>query len=313
MPRSAPVTAALGLILPTFPQGRAELPSAATLAALCREAETVGAGALWACDHLYWHGPALETFSALGVAAGATDTVAVGSCVLQLPLRHVPSVAKEAASLSHLSGGRLVLGVGVGTHGGEYEAAGAEFAGRGRRLDEGIDALRRAWQAPAGAPYAQRPAPGPIPVWVGGSSEAALRRAARRGDGWIPLFLGPDDYAAAVARLNKEAERAGRDPAGITRAIVAFVSVGAAGADERGLAWMSSLYGLPPRSFARHLVSGDARRCASALARLVESGAEHVAVFVTADDPLPQFADLAGELAARVPVPRTRLPEVSPS
>jgi len=297
---SAPVSQGLGLILPTFPQRRPTLPSAAALADVCRQAEAQGAGALWVCDHLFWHGPNLEALSALGVALAATTEAAVGTCVLQLPLRHVPSVAKEAASLSHLSGGRLVLGVGVGSHRGEYDAAGVDFATRGRRLDDGIDALRRAWAQTAHEHYAQRPAAPAVPVWIGGSSEAALRRAARRGDGWIPLFVAPDEYAAAGHRLDKEADRAGREPGDVARAMVAFVAVGDSDAAERGLEWMGSLYGLPGRSFARHLVTGDARQCASTLARYVEAGARHIAVFVTDDDPLVQFEDLAGEFAAIV-------------
>ncbi len=292
---AGPDVGTLGLILPTFPQDRTVLPSAAVLADLCRRAEVGGAGALWVCDHLFWHGPALEALSALGVAATATRRAAIGTCILQLPLRHAPAVAKEAASLDHLSSGRLVLGVGVGTHPGEYAAAGVEFRSRGRRLDEGIDALRRAWAVSPGDHYAQLPPTGSVPVWVGGSSEAALRRAARRGDGWIPLFVPPDEYGAALGRLDKEAERVGRDPGSLSRATVAFVSVGASGAEERGLSWMASLYGLAPRSFERHLVAGSARRCAAALARFVECGARHIAVFVTSDDPLVQFEDLAGE------------------
>ena len=292
-----PAAATLGLILPTFPQDRAGLPGAAELATLCRGAEAGGAGTLWACDHLFWHRPALEALSALGVAAGATTRAGIGTCVLQLPLRHAPSVAKEAAALAHFSGGRFVLGVGVGTHPGEYAAAGIAFAGRGKRLDDGIDILRRAWAATPGERYAQLPAAGPVPIWVGGSSEAALRRAARRGDGWIPLFIPPGEYAAALGRLDKEADRAGRDPASIARAAVVFVSPGGAGAKERGLSWMASLYGLPGHSFERHLVVGDARRCATALMRFAEAGAQHLAVFVTSDHPLVQFEDLAGEFA----------------
>jgi len=290
----------LGLILPTFPQDRPELPRASALADLCRRAEAGGAGALWVCDHIFWHGPALEALSALGVAASATRHAAVGTCILQLPLRHAPLVAKEAASLDHLSGGRLVLGVGVGTHPGEYAAAGVEFGSRGRRLDDGIDTLRRSWAPPQGDRYAQLPAAGGVPVWVGGSSEAALRRAARRGDGWIPLFVPPEEYGPAMARLDKEAERVGRDPADVARATVAFVSVGGGADTERGLSWMASLYGLPARSFERHLVAGDARHCAAALARFAETGARHIAVFVTSDDPLVQFEDLAGEFAGLI-------------
>ncbi|HTZ09014.1 MAG TPA: LLM class flavin-dependent oxidoreductase, partial [Acidimicrobiales bacterium] len=188
------------------------------------------------------------------------------------------------------------LGVGAGSHRGEYDAAGADFSTRGRQLDDGIDALRRAWARTEG-PYALAPGARPVPVWIGGSSEAALRRAARRGDGWFPLFLGPDDYGAAMDRLDKEAERAGRDPAAVARAIVVFAAVGAHEPGERGLAWMGSLYGLPPSSFARHLVAGDAAHCARVVGRFVEAGADHVAVFVTADDPSVQFEDLAGECA----------------
>ncbi len=124
-----------------------------------------------------------------------------------------------------------------------------------------------------------------------------------RGDGWIPLFVPPDDYGAALGRLGKESERVGRDPTEVARAIVAFVSVGGAGADERGLGWMSSLYGLPARSFERHLVTGTARACATVLARYVDAGAQHVAVFVTTDDPLVQFEDVAGEFAGLVASP----------
>ena len=296
----APGGCSLGLVLPTFPQASGVLASAAELTDTCARAERAGAAGLWACDHLFWHGPNLEALAAVGVAASATTHALVGTCVLQLPLRHVPSVAKQAAALSHLAGGRLVLGVGVGTHAGEYRAAGEDFATRGTRLDAGIDALRAAW-APDQVPgYAQLPTPVSLPVWIGGSSEAALRRAARRGDGWIPLFLGPGEYADAMERLDKESERAGRDGAAVTRATVAFVSVGGTDAAERGLAWMGSLYGLPARSFTRHLVAGDARGCARALSRFVDAGAAHVAVFVTCDDPLIPFEDLAGEFAGLV-------------
>jgi alkanesulfonate monooxygenase SsuD/methylene tetrahydromethanopterin reductase-like flavin-dependent oxidoreductase (luciferase family) len=280
-------------------------PGAAALAELCAAAEAVGADGLWACDHLYWHGPVLECLTALGVAAAATSTATIGSCVLQLPLRSPRAVAKQAASLQHLAGGRLVLGVGSGSRPGEYAAAGVEFATRGRALDAGIDQLRTAW-GPSGSGGAgddrQLPAPETVPVWIGGSSEAALVRAARSGDGWVPLFLSPAEYAAAQDRLDKEAEAAGRDPASIARAVVVFASVDGAAPTDRGLAWMSSLYGIPARAFADHLVSGSARACSQSLERYVEAGAAHVVTFITADDPLVPFAALATEFAGRTTV-----------
>jgi alkanesulfonate monooxygenase SsuD/methylene tetrahydromethanopterin reductase-like flavin-dependent oxidoreductase (luciferase family) len=294
-------------VLPTFPQSDAAPLGASQLSELCTQAEATGATSLWSCDHLFWHGPSMEAFMALAVAATATRGATFGSCVLQLPIRHLPSVAKQAASLSQLSGGRFVLGVGVGAHAGEYAAAGACFAGRGRALDLGIDALRSAW-IPSSERYALLPNPPRIPIWIGGASEAALRRAAARGDGWIPLFVTPEEYAAAHARLDKEAERSGRDPADVTRAVVVFVSLGGDDALDRGLSWMSSLYGLPERSFARHLIAGDARACARALARFADAGVEHVAVFVASDAPLVQFADLAGEYASLRALSRVDVP-----
>ena len=105
-------------------------------------------------------------------------------------------------------------------------------------------------------------------MWVGGSSEAALRRAAHRADGWMPLFLDVDQYGDAVERLAKEVDAAGRPPGAVTPAMVLFVSLD----DDRdrgvvaGTGWMGSLYGLPPKAFERHLVAGTADEVAARVA-----------------------------------------------
>ncbi|MGH9029367.1 MAG: LLM class flavin-dependent oxidoreductase [Acidimicrobiales bacterium] len=303
-PPRATVPGPLGLILPTYPQRRARPPGAEELAGICRRAECAGAGALWACDHLFWHSPSIECLSAVNVAALSTHRATVGSCVLQLPLRDTASVAKQAASISQLSGGRLVLGVGIGSHRGEYEAAGARFETRGARLDEAIGAIRHAWLGGGVGSYRQLPEQGRVPMWVGGSSEAALRRSARLGDGWIPHFVAPSDYEASLERLDKEADRAGRDPAEISRAIVVFVVIGGSAARDDGLEWMGSLYSLPARKFGNHLVSGDIDHVADSLLRYFEAGADHVAVFVAADEPMAQFEELAGRMCELRPTLR---------
>lgn len=315
-----PGPAGLGLILPTFPQAGPP-PTAASLARSCRQAEAAGAAGLWACDHLYWHGPSLECMTALAVASAATERCLIGSCVLQLPLRRPSAVAKAAASLQQLSSGRFVLGVGVGTHAGEYRAAGVDFHRRGQLLDAGLAELRAAWEEDATGGgggddrYRQLPVPAALPVWVGGSSAAALRRAADH-DGWVPLFVSPEDYGRGLRAIRQGAERSGRDPATLSGAVVAFAALGTdhAQAGEAGVRWLSSLYGLPARAFARHLVAGDARAVAQQLARWVEHGAQHVVVFVTDDRPLAAFAELAGEFAtvAGAPVPVGTGPASSP-
>lgn len=338
----------LGLILPTLPQEGGTLPTARSLGQLCRGAEQAGASGLWACDHVFWHGPVVECMTSLTVAAAATDQATVGPCVLQLPLRDRVLAAKQAASLHHLSGGRVVLGLGVGSHPGEYEAAGAAYHRRGHQLDQDVATLRALWargvddiagtdekpplggggpvagtgdrgrldsESGAGAiespgPYHQLPAGVDIPIWFGGSSAASRARTAAVGDGWLPLFVSPDHYPEALADIHHRCEGQGRDPASVVPAMVAFVSVAASAASvdaamTRGTQWMSSLYRIPARAFARHLVSGTARECASALTRWMEGGATHLAVFVTSDDPLVQFQELSGELHHVLGRPRT--------
>ncbi len=319
---------AVGLILPTFVQHSVPAWAApvdrtppdgdplAELADLCREAEAAGASALWACDHLFWHGPCLECMVVLTVAAMATERAVVGSCVIQLPLRRAEAVAKQAATLQILSRGRLVLGVGVGSHRGEYEQVGAAFHSRGHDLDTAIGELHRSWRSGHDATrgdasssdptehYLQLPAPAPVPVWVGGSSEAALRRAAHHADGWMPLFLSVDEYGDAVERLGKEVDVSGRAPDAVTPAMVLFVSIDGDRdrATKDGTEWMGSLYGIPPKAFERHLVAGTADEVAARVAEYRAVGAEHVAIYVTDDRPIDQFARLMGALpAAGVP------------
>jgi alkanesulfonate monooxygenase SsuD/methylene tetrahydromethanopterin reductase-like flavin-dependent oxidoreductase (luciferase family) len=266
--------------------------TASALAAVCAQAEHLGADALWAPDHLFWPRPIIECFSALAIAASATTAVTLGSCVLQLPLRDPASVAKQAATLQHLADGRFVLGLGVGSHAGEYAAAGVEFAGRGRHMDDALAELARAWRAAPEDPYRLDPAPR-VPLWFGGSAPAVLRRTADLGDGWVPLFLSPEEYRAGLNRLDEAAVAAGRVPEDIVRAVVLFARVGKAkAASTDGTEWLSSLYRIPPRAFERHIVSGPAEDCAEAIDAFWRAGAQHVVVMVAAENALEHFEAL---------------------
>jgi len=246
----------------------------------------------------------LECLTTLTVAATATRTATLGTCVLQLPLRRPAAVAKQAAALQLLSGGRFVLGVGAGSHPGEYEMAGVDFGDRGRQMDVGIAEVRAAW-ASAGEPdvdYRQEPAPAPVPLWVGGSSDAARRRAARAADGWVPLFLGPDQFATTLGRLRDDTVAAGRPAEAVTAAVVAMVAVGGdRQVHERGARWLSSLYRIPPKAFDRHLVAGPAERCAEEVHRFFAAGADHVVVMVADDRAVDHFAELVGALSPAWP------------
>jgi alkanesulfonate monooxygenase SsuD/methylene tetrahydromethanopterin reductase-like flavin-dependent oxidoreductase (luciferase family) len=295
----------LGLVLPATTQG--ELPAeasstggttggAAELAELCRSAEASGADSLWAVDHLYWPHPMGEALTTLAVAAGATSRPTLGTCVLQLPLRQPSAVAKQATALQLLSGGRFVLGLGVGSHEAEYERAGVDFHRRGRLLDDGVTRLREAW-AP-GPDYAQEPSSAPVPLWFGGASDAARRRAAARGDGWVPLFLDPDEYAAALVALRHETAEAGRHPEAVEPAVVVFACVGDDDeAPAQGADWLSSLYRLPGKAFRRHLVAGSPATCAAHLDRYAAAGARHIIVMVAGSPAVAHFAQLRAAFA----------------
>jgi alkanesulfonate monooxygenase SsuD/methylene tetrahydromethanopterin reductase-like flavin-dependent oxidoreductase (luciferase family) len=243
-------------------------------------------------DHLYWPHPIGEAFTTLAVAAVATTRPRLGTCILQLPLRPSSAVAKQATALQLLSGGRFVLGLGVGSHEPEYVRAGVDYHRRGELMDDGVAGLRRAWAGPEerSADYVQEPASAPIPLWFGGSSAAARKRAAAVGDGWVPLFLAPDEYGAALAALRRETAEAGRDPEAVQAGVVVFACVGDDHqAPARGARWLSELYRLPPKAFQRHLVAGSPENCAKALGRYEEAGARHILVMVAGSPAVEHF------------------------
>ena len=173
--------------------------------------------------------------STLAFVAGATTRIRLLSHVLVLPYRHPLVIAKQYGTLDHLSGGRLILGVGSGHLKPEFKVLGADFDRRGTVSDDYLAAIAAAWseEVMVAPRVAQRPRP---PIWVGGNSRAALRRAARLADGWVPWQLEPEACAAAVADARRlRAEAGGPEafevvaplavPAGVTAdALVAAVA-----------------------------------------------------------------------------------------
>ena len=176
-----------------------------------------------------------EVFVLFGYMAAITTTLELVTGVLVLPQRQTALVAKQAAEVDILSGGRLRVGVGIGWNHVEYQALGVPFRQRGALLEEQVDVLRRLWTEPvvtyhgkfheieeAGInPLPQRE----IPIWFGGRADAVMRRIGRIGDGWMPQ-IPPDNQARTRLELMRTAaEQAGRDPAGI--GIDARLSLGA--------------------------------------------------------------------------------------
>ncbi len=262
----------IGVHLPHI--GRKASP--ALIRAAAEQAEALGFDDVWVSEHIivprdaaYPPSPVFyEPVLTLTWAAACTTRVKLGTSVLVLPMRHPLPLAKELATLQNLSQGRLILGAGVGWMEAEFAALGARFHERGKRMDEGLALMRAVWtEDPVSFPTAviearvedmrMQPLPvAPIPVWIGGASDAAVARAARH-DGWHGSRIAPDQAAGFVARL-----RALRPDPGFTLSlrvrwdgadeaanVAAFSAYAAAGVDhllvepqERdGPAWLAAV------------------------------------------------------------------------
>jgi probable F420-dependent oxidoreductase len=181
--------------------------------------------------HAPWQGPYdvtttfHEPFVMFGYLAGITSLEMVTGIII-LPQRQTALVAKQAAEVDLLTGGRFRLGIGLGWNQVEYEALGQDFTTRGRRAEEQVGLLRRLWTEPSvtyegrfdrvtGAGLAPLPVQRPIPVWFGAQSERAYRRAGRLGDGWFPQVPPGPRLDEARGVVEQAAREAGRDPAAI--------------------------------------------------------------------------------------------------
>ena len=159
----------------------------------------------------------------LAFAAARTTTLLIGTAVLILPLHHPVVMAKRIATLDQMSGGRLLLGVGVGWNRQEYVACGASWSDRGKRMDELIAAMRALWSEEVAGfdgptvsfepVYSSpKPARGLVPIHVGASAPVGARRAGRLGDGYLPFERDLDQLAFLIGEMKRAAEAAGRDP-----------------------------------------------------------------------------------------------------
>lgn len=200
-------------------------------------AEDLGFDSVWVMDHLFNNGyirerlddkPYYHPMATLSHISALTSRVRLGTSVLVLPYHNPVELAKYAASLDQMSAGRVVLGVGVGAMIPEFEALGVPLSQRGALTDESMDIMKELWsnddprysssrwefadlkfspkpvQSSAGSPH--------IPMWVGGNSPGALRRAARRGNGWHPSGVSAEEFAMGRRRVRELAESADRDP-----------------------------------------------------------------------------------------------------
>ena len=178
------------------------------LVELAVAAEELGYGTAWLPDHLLppgefgsTYGGVYEPLVTIGYLAARTTRIRFGTSVLVLPMRSPYVVAKQAATLHRLSGERLVLGIGAGWDATEFASVGATFEDRGRRTDESLAIIRDLFAGKDRGGVFEPKLRGPLPIMIGGTTKAALRRAARYGDEWQGLGLDAPAFAIAVSRL----------------------------------------------------------------------------------------------------------------
>jgi probable F420-dependent oxidoreductase len=276
-------------------------------------AEALGYDSVWVMDHLLNSGyirerlhdkPYYHPLATLSYLAATTKRVALGTSVLVLPYHNPVELAKYAASLDQMSGGRVILGVGAGAMTEEFEALGVPFRQRGALTNESMAIMKELWTNAdpqfknprwnlTGFKFAPKPMQHPsIPLWVGGSSEGALRRAATIGDGWHPTGMLPDEFSAGRDTVRKLAAAAGRNPDALTMSIRLEVEVSGRASSARAA------------SRAR-LPGDDPDQMIASIRAYQRAGVQHIVLALNSGD-MARITALMADIALQV-MPECRL------
>lgn len=291
-----------GVLLPNFDALRTGGPPQIVQAA--RVAEDLGFDVAWIGDHLACPAPGLDAPTCLAAAAAVTDEIALGFSVMLLGLRQPAWAAKQLVTIDALSGGRLMLGVGVGGEfPDEFEAAGVPVGHRGARLDETLtvlgDLLTGRPVRHSGAvleldvPALEPAMAAPPPIYVGGRGDAALRRAARFGDMWLPMWLSPERVAERSARLAELAAERGRPCPGTALLVGVRIEDDRAAARAEAEAHVRGQYRLGLEAIERWTLLGSIGGVVERLDAYVECGVREFALMALGSDPLRQYEQLA--------------------
>lgn len=300
----------LGIALPQgFPDGRVDLKLVRDFS---QRAEALGYDDLWTIEQITGRLATLEAVTVLAYVSAITSRVRLGTSVLVTNLRNPVVLAKQLASIDHLSGGRLTVGVGLGTNTRPYPVFGVDPERRVARV-EGVRVMKALWtqpeanldgdfwklQATSMEPKpVQRPS---IPLWFGARVPDALRRAVRLGDGW--MGAGSEaiaDFRDQIATVRGLLAEAGRDPAtfGISKRVYVAVDRDARTGLERLRPWLGGFYGNPEVA-DRWAVCGTAPQVLEVLSSLVEAGVNHLMLHPVYDN-VRHMETIASDIAPKL-------------
>ena len=289
------------------------------VAKLSQQIEGLGYDILGCGEHVSFYGVSANGLVSLSVAAGATKTVRLMSTITLVPLYPAALLAKMGAALDVASGGRFSLGVGVGGEfANEFSACGVPVNERGARTDDALEVITRTWTG-TDVTYdgrftklenfslkplpIQNPRP---PIWVSGRSEAAMRRAAKYADGWLPYMYTPEQLADSITKIRAYGEELGRDMSDFTFGVYIFTAMH----DDNDTAVkyasdrLSTQYSQDfSKLVHKFTLAGDPDRCQARLQEYVDAGA--TMVFVSAACP-DDYIDTNLELIAKSLIPAFR-------
>jgi probable F420-dependent oxidoreductase len=291
-----------GILLPSFDPLRTGEPLPVLAAA--RLADELGFDAAWVGDHLACPAPGLDAPTCLAAAAAATQRIGLGFSVMLLGLRQPAWTAKQLTSIDILSGGRLRLGVGVGGEfPDEFTAAGVPLSQRGARLDDALNVIGDLLAGRAvdyegrtltlkSPPLAPAMA-APPPIYVGGRGEAALTRAVRHGDVWLPMWLTPDRLAERAQQLAELADEAGRPHPGTALLIGVHIDDDRTRARAEAEAHIRGQYGMGLDRVARWTLLDSIDGAVEQLEAYRQAGVQEFLLMALGHEPLNQYERLA--------------------
>jgi probable F420-dependent oxidoreductase len=270
-------------------------------------AEQLGYDSVWVMDHLFNNGyirerlddkPYYHPLATLSYLSATTRRVVLGTSVLVLPYHNPVELAKYTATLDQMSGGRVTLGVGVGAMTEEFEALGIPMRQRGALTNECIAIMKELWTNPdpsyhsrrwnfADLKFSPKPVQKPhIPLWIGGSSPGAMKRAATMGDGWHPSGMSPEAFSQGREEVRKLATAAGRDPDALTMSVRVEVEVHGRPSSQRA------------ESRSR-LPGGDMDQMIAGIRAYESCGVHHIVLGLNSGD-IPKITALMEGIAKRV-------------
>jgi alkanesulfonate monooxygenase len=295
-----------------------EMPSAQGLIEYGVEMEKLGFESLWAWDHILLgvdpNFPIHEALIILTAVAARTSRIKVGTGILVMPMRNPVILAKELATIDHVSNGRLIVGAAVGWYKREFDSMGVDFTKRGKIMEQSLEVINRLWTEERvdgeypphnlrGAALYPKPVQKPRPpILIGGYVDAVLKRAATKGDGWLTYYYTAESFARTWAKVRAFAEAAGRDPDKLISTNQLPICIGKRADIEPEMThWLQTEwdYASWSESTMQSAIMGSVEECVEQLEAHLATGVDRI-IFVPYKYEMEQVRAVASEIIPRL-------------